>query len=310
MKAFILGAGLGTRLRPLTEERPKPLIPVLGRPLIYSILDRIYGAGIRDVAINTHHRAEVYEHFFPDESYDGQKIAFFYEPEVLETGGGIKNLEDWTGEDALLVHNGDIYTDLDLRKIVEEHRKSGNAVTMVLRSEGDAQHVTRDMNSGLVVDIRGMLGRKDSEKQEKEESFLFTGIYVVEPVVRTFMQAGEKISIISVFLEMMRQGLRIGGLVMDEGEWFDLGTREEYLRLQMKMLEETDGNFVATSAVVETGAVVAQSVLGPGVVVEAGSECRRSVVWDNAVIRAGAVLEDCVVREGKMVEQSARGVDI
>ena len=113
-KAFLLGAGLGTRLRPLTSTLPKPLIPVFQRPLIENTLDHCLAAGIEEFAINTHHLPGKWGEAFPDGSYRGAPITFFHEPVLLETGGGLKNIESWINGDPLLVYNGDILTSLAL----------------------------------------------------------------------------------------------------------------------------------------------------------------------------------------------------
>ena len=123
-KAFVLGAGLGTRLRPLTDALPKPLIPVFHRPLIQYALDHCLAAGIREFAINTHHLPEKWPEYFPDGTYRGAPVTFFHEPELLETGGGIKNIASWIGDDPVLVYNGDILTDLDLPRLLETHTSS------------------------------------------------------------------------------------------------------------------------------------------------------------------------------------------
>ena len=125
-KAFLLGAGLGTRLKPLTDTLPKPLIPLENRPLITHAMDHLIDAGITDIAINTHHLPETWATAFPDATYRGAKLAFFYEPILLETGGGIKNIAEWIGSDPFLIYNGDILTDLPIERLMTGHMASNN----------------------------------------------------------------------------------------------------------------------------------------------------------------------------------------
>ena len=174
--AFILGAGLGTRLRPLTSDRPKPLVTVCGKPLITFAFDHLHADGLRRWIVNTHHRADEYAKVFPDNRYRGCPIDFRYEPELLETGGGIKNIENLAGTAPLLVYNGDVLTDLPLGRLLDAHRDNGALVTMALRSAA-ALRVSFDASSGRVRDIREKLGTG------LPDTHLFTGIYILQPGV-------------------------------------------------------------------------------------------------------------------------------
>ena len=120
-KAFLLGAGLGTRLQPLTETLPKPLIPFANRPLITHALDHCLQAGITDFAINTHHLHETWDRFFPNGKYRGANLTFFHEPEFRAPGGSIKDVANWIRDDAVLVCHGDIITDLPIGRLMTGH---------------------------------------------------------------------------------------------------------------------------------------------------------------------------------------------
>jgi len=125
-KAFILGAGLGTRLRPLTNVLPKPLVPVWNEPLVYHSLRHCTKAGIKSFAINTHHLPQTWNPYFPDQLFEGKPIEFFHEEMLLETGGGIKNIASFIGNEPILVFNGDIITDIDLPSLINAHTQSDN----------------------------------------------------------------------------------------------------------------------------------------------------------------------------------------
>src|ERR1043165_6849321 len=157
MKAFVLGAGLGTRLRPLTNHRPKPLIPVANRPLIEYAFDHLIGAGAGELIVNTHWCSEAYPVAFPGSTYCGVPLTFRREwPEVLETAGGIKNVEGLLGSDGpFWVYNGDILCTLPLAPALKAHRAAGNEVTLVLRSGGGPLQVACDLDGGRVTDIGG-----------------------------------------------------------------------------------------------------------------------------------------------------------
>ncbi len=147
-KAFVLGAGLGTRLRPLTDQLPKPLIPVLHRPLITYAFDHLLGAGVKEFIVNTHHLPEKYAETFPDGRYRNAPITFRHEPILLETAGGIANIADLVEDGPFLVYNGDILTTLPLEPLLEEHARGENLVTLVLRSTGPALHIAWDDEIG------------------------------------------------------------------------------------------------------------------------------------------------------------------
>jgi hypothetical protein len=120
-QAFVLGAGLGTRLRPLTDDLPKPLIPIFQKPLITFALDHLIGVGVDKVVINTHRRPELFQSFFNRSGYAGHSVTLIHEPELLETGGGIKNAERYLGSDSFITYSGDILTDVNLQPLIDEH---------------------------------------------------------------------------------------------------------------------------------------------------------------------------------------------
>ncbi|MBI4027083.1 MAG: nucleotidyltransferase family protein [Verrucomicrobia bacterium] len=224
-RAFILGAGLGVRLRPLTQNFPKPLLPVRGRPLVAHGIRHLAAAGVREAIINTHHAAERWPEAFPRNECAGVRITLRHEPVLLDTGGGLKNVEDFLADHGtFFIYNGDILTTIPLEQALAHHRQQGNLVTMILRSGGGPRHVALDAR-GCVADIRGLLG------SGKPGSFLFTGIHVVEPDIFRHIPAVKVESIIAIYLNLIRQGLHVGGVVLDEGEWSDIGTPSEYERV-------------------------------------------------------------------------------
>src|SRR5437764_327897 len=140
-QAFVLGAGLGTRLRPLTDDLPKPLVPIFQKPLITFAIDHLIAAGIGNFVINTHRLPELFQQSFPENRYRGYSVRLLHEPDLLETGGGIKNAEPYLGGDSFISYSGDILTDLDLRPLIDEHFGRGNDVTLGLRETGLAAAV-------------------------------------------------------------------------------------------------------------------------------------------------------------------------
>ena len=293
--AFVLGAGLGTRLRPLTNRRPKPLIPVANRPLIAYAFDRLCAADIENFVVNTHWAAEAYRHAFPGDSYRGALLTFRHEAsEILETAGGIKNVEDLLGNGPFVVHNGDIFADLPLLQALAHHVATGNEVTLVLRSKDGPLQVAFDERSGRILDI----GRRLDP--DREPSFLFTGIYVVQPDFLRRIPPATRIGVVPIFCDMILKGTKLGGIVIDDGNWFDLGTREKYLAVHQHL---ADGPWIAATAHVSAGAqVFGATAIGAGASVGDGAQLRDCLIWENAEVMPGAMLERCIVTDGSCAE--------
>jgi len=220
--AFVLGAGLGTRLRPLTLEWPKPLLRVGAKPVITYAFEQLKAAGVERLIVNTHHCAERYGEVFPGLKFEGLPIELRHEPVLLETGGGIKNIEDLlTPGEPLLIYNGDIISSLPLEKLIAHHEASGNEVTLALRSSGGPLQISLG-EDGRISDIGGNLGTDGGKR------YLFAGIYIIEPAFLERLEAGVKKSVIPTFLDMIRAGEGLGGIILDEGEWSDIGTLDEF----------------------------------------------------------------------------------
>lgn len=293
-KAFILGAGLGNRLRPLTDRQPKPLVPLFHRPLAAWAMSACTRAGITRFAINTHHLPEAWNGFGAEND-----VTFFHEPVLLETGGGLKNIGPWMAGDSVLVHNGDIFSTLPLDRLIAAHEASGLPVTLALRSEGVAKHIALDASGTRVTDIRKILDVADG-------SHVFSGIYCASPGLTDLIPAGEKISVIPAFLELAKAG-GLGAIVLDEGVWLDLGDRASYLQAHRELALAVP---VHPTATIVPGAMVERSVVGPGAVIESGAVVRDSVVWAGCRVGQSAVLERCVVFSGIQAEGVHQDADL
>jgi NDP-sugar pyrophosphorylase family protein len=232
--AFILGAGLGLRLRPLTEHCPKPLLPFGGRPVITYAMDHLLTVGVERFIVNTHHHPEAYLQEFPEREWRGVPIVFRHEPVLLDTAGGLKNIEDLLADDqAILCYNGDVVADFPLQRLIHFHEQKMPEATLALRSRGPVLNV--DINRwGEICDLRKTLNHPGVQ------SCLFTGIYALEKSILRHIAAGKIETIISTFIKRItRQMGTVMGIAIDEGNWRDIGSVAEYekLKAQADILE-------------------------------------------------------------------------
>lgn len=314
-KAFILGAGLGTRLRPLTDQLPKPLIPVFHKPLITYAFDHLLAVGVRELIVNTHHLPQCYDHAFPEKNYHGATITFRHEPVLLETAGGIANIADLVRDESFLVYNGDILTDLPLAPLLQAHATGENIITLALRSCGPSQHIAFDSARGCVTDIRNKLGTGNSG------THLFTGIYAVRPDFLQHLEHGKIESVISIFLKLIENGVRIGGVVIDEGLWWDLGDKASYqdAHHELQKLGEAfpaygkteSRHAISRDAKIDSSASLrGLNVISTAAEVGADAVLKDCILWSDAHVAQGAKLERCIVRSGCYAEGNLADVVI
>ena len=202
--ALVLGAGLGTRLRPLTGDTPKPMLPIGGRPLIERIFDNILPLGVERIIVNTHHCPEKYREHFAENKYGSVEIVFVHEPVLLDTGGTIKNIAPLLENDTpLFVHNGDILYEADFFNFAHNSIHSNTAVDLLLRTEGPVKNVA--VKDGKVTDMRGLLNA------EHDNLMQFTGVFIAKPKFISKAKEFEKdvFSTVDIFIELIKNGTPI-----------------------------------------------------------------------------------------------------
>jgi NDP-sugar pyrophosphorylase family protein len=301
-QAFVLAAGLGKRLRPLTEDLPKPLIPIFQKPLITFALDHLIDVGVERFVVNTHRKAELFGNSFHNNEYLGHAVTLVHEPDLLETGGGIKNAERYFGNAPFLTYSGDILTDIKLQPLVDEHFRRGNDVTLALRETGLASEVA--LRDHRVVDIAnryGVTGDLD-----------FANVAVWNPKVFRQIPPRQTISFIPIVTDWIGKGGKVGGLVMNDGKWFNIGSRTEYLEVHRTILRDrwVPGYIsthvwperIAKSATVDSSAQLnGCSVVGENCQVGAEAILEDTILWPDAQIASKSRLHSCIVRSQKRV---------
>ncbi len=284
MQAFLLGAGLGTRLRPLTNHVPKPLVPLFHKPLAAWAVEACRRAGADRFAINTHHLPDKWRGFGDRPEFSGAPCTFFHEPVLLDTGGGLRNIRPWLRDEPILIHNGDIFTTLPLEKLIAAHLASGLPATLALRSSGAEKRVGFDPSTGRIIDVRHSLGISPG-------THVFSGIYCVNPEFLSAIPDQDIVSVIPAFLHFAAQG-RLGGVLLDEGDWLDLGDRDSYLSAHQSLALAPA---IHPDAVIEPGAVVENSIVGPGAVVASSSTIRHSILWPGTHTPPDSSLDHCIL---------------
>ncbi|HEV3474134.1 MAG TPA: sugar phosphate nucleotidyltransferase, partial [Actinomycetota bacterium] len=332
VKAVVMAGGQGTRLRPLTSNQPKPMLPIVGRPMMEHVLGLLREHGVTDVVATVQFLASVIRNYFGDGSDLGLALSYVTEDEPLGTAGSVKNAEHVL-DDTFLVMSGDHVTDLDLTAALKHHRDREAAVTVIVK------RTENPLEFGIVIaDEDGRIERF-LEKPGWGEVFsdtINTGIYVVEPEVLAHIPPGEEFDFASdLFPVLLDKGLPLHAFVA-EGYWADVGNLDAYLDAHRDILDgkvgikpsgfELEGGvwlgegaevdpgaevegpaYIGDNARVEAGATVRDhTVLGRGVVVKSGAFLHRAVVHDHAYVGTSASLRGCVLGKNADVKHGAR----
>jgi mannose-1-phosphate guanylyltransferase len=311
-QAFVLAAGMGKRLRPLTDELPKPLIPILQKPLITFALDHLTDTGVNKFVINTHRHPGLFQSFFADNGYAGHSVTLVHEPDLLETGGGMKNVEPLLGNQPFIAYSGDILSDADLKPLIENHFRAQNDVTLGLRR-----------NTGLGAGVVMRQGRiiAISNESNPKENFDYANMSVWNPEIFLKLPPRQKVSFIPILTKWIAEGGKIGGVVLDDGRWFNIGSRKEYLEVHRVIATEhwhpwyvkTVGwsDRIHPSASVDPSAQLRGcSVVGEHCRVGADAILEDTILWPGAQIASQSHLQGCIVRSKKKASGIHRNIDI
>ena len=310
-QAFVLAAGLGKRLRPLTDDLPKPLIPIFQKPLITFALDHLIDIGLRSFIINTHKLPELFQNFFGEDGYGRKSIRLVHEPDLLETGGGIKNAERYLRDEPFITYSGDILTDLALQPLVDEHFRRGNDVTLALRNTGLAANVA--FRDHRVVDISRRFGVAGN--------FDFANVAIWNRDIFQRIPPQRKISFIPILADWIGQGGKIGGVVINEGKWFNITSRAEYLEVHRVIIQEHwkphyvkmrewPERIAKTATVGRSAQLRGCTVVGRDCCVGAEALLEDTILWPGSEIASQSHLDGCIVRARKKISGIYRNIDI
>ena len=312
MKTLILSAGLGTRMNPLTEVLPKPLLPILNRPVLEHTLTMLKNNGICDVIVNLHHLSKkIVNHF-------GSGLNYSYEEKILGTAGAIKKCQDFFDDKTFLVINGDIISNIDLNKALVFHKEKRSPLTLIVREDDNLEKY-----KPIEIDQNGKIVRFPHSKLKNHikgtTRVMFTGIQIVEPEIFEYIPKGQYCGTTDeIYLDILDEDSTIYGYLY-KGYWRDIGNREDYILANDEALEgkiklqgsgEWDpkgSNIMAPVLVGRNSILSPYSQVGPYVVL--GENCRidegalieNSVCWNNVVISSGSIVRDSVLGSNMIV---------
>ena len=307
MEAMILAAGEGTRLLPLTLKRPKPLFPVCNLPLLSLTGDYLGRNQIDRLIVNTHHLSDQIQAFLSEVQPVGTALKWEgrYEPEILGTGGGLKNTEGSWGSDPFLVINGDVVTDIPLTPALAFHRDHGGPVTLILH-DYPAWNNIRLGAGGQILKFR-----------EEGGPWAFTGIHLLNREIFKSLPPVGFYDIIPVYQALIDKGVPVRAYIARDHYWRDVGTPASYRELHREILEgeyQPGMDFPGRSTrsretwCVHPGALVDQAVrlegwgaIGDGCRVSKGCCLRNSILWQDVQVEAGATIEDSIVSNGIII---------
>ncbi len=302
MRAIVLSAGYGTRLWPLTEDRTKPAIPILGKPLVGYVAEYLAGYGIDEIVVNLHHRPESVRRALGDGRRFGVKLHYVDEPVILGTSGALDNTREFFDRDTFLVVNGKIITDIDLHAAIETHRKAKAIATLVLlpntRHERFSVVETED---GRIKGFGGM------PTGDRPAPLMFTGIHILEPRIFEYIPRGVfSDSVVHVYPQAIAKGEIVAAHVAS-GKWRELSTLKRYVDISVELLKEAGKTYVAgTDAVISQTATISDAIVWDRVGIGAGARVTRAVLADDVVLPGGEIVENAVVVPRKLVKGKTR----
>jgi mannose-1-phosphate guanylyltransferase len=318
MKALLLVGGKGTRLRPLTDRLPKPMVPVMGRPLLERTIENLRRHGVDEIILSTCYKSEAIETYFGDGADFGLKIHYVNEDTPLGTGGAIKNCEKYFN-DSFFVMNADILSNINLSEMLRYHRRKNTDVTIAVTRVEDpsAYGVIEYDNDGYALSFR-------EKPKEIVSHFINAGFYIFEPGVLKRIPSGRVVSVErEVFPSLLEDGRKIA-VYKGCNYWLDIGTPEKYIQAhrdgftERLRLPETDFGkravysrlnasisrsamlrgpvYLGRNVRIESGAVVGPHVvIGDNCVIGNQSKVSGSILWDNINIADSVKMTDCIV---------------
>ncbi len=293
---FLPAAGLGERLRPITNLLPKPLLPILGKPIIETILERLTAAADGDIGINLHWKPDLIRQWAGQSPWQ-KRITFFPEESLLGTGGALKNAEGFLSECPFIVHNADILLEVDFAKLIDEHLSSGNIATLVCHRLPELSNVVID-SQGQVLDVENP-GESRPDPTNTADKVAYTGIAIYSPEFLKFLPPGVSHTTVA-WIAASRAGRRVRIYDVTGSYWNDVGNPATYARAVLDALtKEGETIYRSSSAICDHVHVDGQVVLESNCRIAPGTKLRNCIVLPGAEVFGEH--EDCIIGPGVIV---------
>ena len=327
MRAMILAAGLGTRLKPLTLRLPKPMFPVLNQPLLEHTLKFLSSQGIQDIIINVHHLPKKIVEHFGDGSDFGVRLVFSIEEKILGTAGGLKKAEEFLQKETFLVMNSDVLADINLANILKFHKEKNAYLTLVVRQDANPEKY-KPIQLADDGRITRFVDASFNHPFQTTQRVMFTGIQIMEPEIFSRIPKDKFFGTTEdVFPSLVDEGLPVYG-TLHEKYWIDIGTRETYIQAQADALEgklilqtKSSINFegplivppvhIGKDCEISNDAQVGpHAVLGNGCRLRSGAMVENSILWEGVTIGSGATVKNSIIGKGVAIENSKQVVGL
>ena len=319
MKAFILAAGFGTRLWPLTEDRTKAAIPFLNRPLIEYSVEYLASHGIRDIIVNLHHQPDSIRRALGDGSKFGARITYSFEEQILGTSGALDAVRESLLEDDFLVINGKIITNIDLGRSIAEHRKQKALATLVLKKNSLREHFSMvEINEQKwITRFAGFPDIGSSEAGAMPAAapakldgvpLMFTGIQMLSPRIFDYIPRNRfSHSTIDIYPRAIAEGEPVIADI-STADWYEMSTISRYLEASLRLNRNKDRSMVAgEGCVIHDGASVKETVVWNNVTIERAARVRHSILGEGVTIPAHSEIDNAVVVRRDVVSHVERG---
>lgn len=305
IRALVLAAGLGTRLRPLTNATPKPLLPVRGVPILGHTLAQLAAIGCEAAAVNLHYLGDQIRQRFGD-THAGMPLTWSEEPEALGTLGALHPLKEFFAPaDLVLLINGDSLCRWPLRKLIRRHQSEGARATLLLTSRPDPAN----FGGGVGIDRAARIlsfRPGDPERGEVVRRYVFAGAHVFSPDLLAQVGPGKSDIVRDLYIPMLEKDERIGS-VIHSGRWHDLGTPQRFLEAVLDWARADwperlwRRSWISQEASLGAGARVLRSSIEPGARVGEGARIERSVLLPGARVGKGCVVREAILGAGASV---------
>ncbi len=333
MKALFLAGGFGTRLKPITDDLPKPMVPIMGKPLLERNIENLKKHGIDEVLLSTCYKPHKIEEYFGSGEERGIKISYIFEEKPLGTGGAIKNAHKYT-DDTFVVFNADILSDIDISEMIKFHKKTGAIATIAVTQ------VDNPSNYGVIEHDENGFIQSFKEKPQPNEScsnLINAGIYIFEPELLKEIPSGRAVSIErETYPHLLQKGYKLA-VYNACSYWLDVGTPQKYMIAHYDILEgrlpisehnfKENSKYISKTAKISPDAQIigpvyigenveigASTVIGPNTVLGAhcsvgtGAKLSESVIWDSVHVENGASVKNSVVMSDCIVDKNSEKI--